>query len=162
MAICNLMIILSVSACLVGNLRTPSVNAVVFVCICRVVPSLPSSFTSPQQTVEISTKNIWLLQIFCHSTQNIIKLEIKPCGLGSTIRDMAICSLMIILSVSVCLVGNLRTPSVNAVVFVCICRVVPSLPSSFTSPQQTVEISTKIIWLLQIFCHSTQNEMMSL
>ena len=77
MAICNLMIILSVSVCLVGNLRTPPVNAVVFVCICRVVPSLPSSFTSPQQTVEISTKMIWLLQIFCHSTQNMTNDEYK-------------------------------------------------------------------------------------
>ena len=78
MAICNLMIILSVSVCLVGNLRTPpSVNAVVFVCICRVVPSLPSSFTSPQQTVEISRKMIWLLQIFCHWTQNMTNDEYK-------------------------------------------------------------------------------------
>ena len=46
-----------------------TVNAVVFVCICWVVPSHPSSFTSLQQTVDISTKNIWLLQILCHSTQ---------------------------------------------------------------------------------------------
>ena len=119
MAICNLMIILSVSACLVGNLRTPSVNAVVFVCICRVVPSLPSSFTSPQQTVEISTKIIWLLQIFCHSTQNMINDEYKSIKKNCGAWQSHIFYILIIrarcwVAAHMCVISHFRTCNVRA------------------------------------------------